>query len=125
VNGEVSHFSGTGATATLYADAARGDRAAQRRNVMATTQSTTTAASGNGYGTPGTANRRPAAALRSHGLRQIRLGIIWFAIGLVITVVTFQHPVGGVFVAAWGPMAFGLLSVVRGIVTLSRSVKLR
>ncbi|HTX26634.1 MAG TPA: hypothetical protein VME19_06420 [Streptosporangiaceae bacterium] len=92
---------------------------------MATTQtSTTTPASGNGYGTPGTAHR-PAAALRNLGLRQIRLGIVWFAIGLVITVVTFKHPVGGVFIAAYGPMAFGVVSVVRGIVTLSRSVKLR
>jgi hypothetical protein len=43
----------------------------------------------------------------------------------VITVVTFQHRVGGVFVAAYGPMIFGLVFVVRGIATVSRSVKLR
>ena len=92
---------------------------------MATTHvSATTAESGNGYGTPGTAHQR-SAAMRSHGLRQIRLGIVLFAIGLVITVVTFQHPIGGVFVAAYGPMVAGAVSVVRGIVTVSRSVKLR
>jgi hypothetical protein len=91
---------------------------------MATTQaSATVAASGNGYGTPRTAHQ-PAAAMRSRGLRQIRLGGIWFTIGLVITVVTFQHPIGGVFIAAYGPMVFGMVSVVRGIVTVSRSVKL-
>jgi hypothetical protein len=88
---------------------------------MATTQaSTTTAEPGAGYGTPRTA----AAALRRHGLRQVRLGAVWFAIGLVITVVTFQHPVGGVFVAAYGPMIFGVVSVVRGIATVSRSARL-
>jgi hypothetical protein len=91
---------------------------------MATTQaSTTTAGSGNGYGTAGTAPNR-SAAMRSHGLRQIRLGIVWFAIGLVITVVTFKHPIGGVFIAAYGPMVVGVVSVFRGIVTVSRSVKL-
>jgi hypothetical protein len=93
---------------------------------MATTQaSTTTAAPGNGYGAPGTAHHRSAAATRSQGLRQIRVGIVLFTIGLVITVVTFQHPIGGVFIAAYGPMAVGVVSVVRGIVTVSRSAKLR
>jgi hypothetical protein len=91
---------------------------------MATTQSsTTTAASGNG--TSGTAHRQSAAAMRSHGLRQIQLGLLWFAIGLVITVVSFQHPIGGVFVAAYGPMVVGVISVIRGIVTISRSVRPR
>jgi hypothetical protein len=91
---------------------------------MATTQpSTTTAASGTGYGTPRTAQQPSAAALRRHGLRQIRTGAIWFTVGLVITVVTFQHPIGGIFVAAYGPMVFGALTVVRGLATLSRSAR--
>jgi hypothetical protein len=48
---------------------------------MAATQaSTAAAASGNGYGTPRTAHQ-PAAAMRNRGLRQIRLGGIWFTIG--------------------------------------------
>ncbi len=100
---------------------------------MATTQATNpttavfdTAASGTSYATPRTAQRALAAAvLRGHGLRQIRVGAVSFIIGLVITVVTFQHPVGGVFVAAYGPMIFGAISMARGIATVSRSLKLR
>jgi hypothetical protein len=98
---------------------------------MATTQANPTtavfdtAASANSYATPRTAQRALAAALRRHGLRQIRVGAVSFIIGLVITVVTFQHPVGGIFVAAYGPMIFGAISMVRGIATVSRSLKLR
>jgi hypothetical protein len=95
---------------------------------MATTQGTTTAASsGNGYGTPSRTHRpsaaSPAHVMRSHGLRQIRVGAVWFTIGLLITVVTFAHPIGGFFVAAYGPMIFGAVTVVRGLVTVGRSAK--
>jgi hypothetical protein len=94
---------------------------------MATTHSNPSmTATGNAYGTAG--NHAPAASqaavLRRSGMRQIKVGAVWFVLGLVITVVTFQHPVGGFFIAAYGPIIFGAISVVRGLVTLARSAKL-
>jgi hypothetical protein len=92
---------------------------------MATTQSNPVMdATANGYAAPGAAGTSAAALVRRHGLRQIRAGVVWFAIGLVITVVTFQHPIGGIFVAAYGPMIFGVISVIRGIATVAKSTKL-
>jgi hypothetical protein len=81
-------------------------------------------ATGNANGTAGTPGISRAALVRKHGIRQITVGAALFAIGLVITVVTFQHPVGGVFVAAYGPIVFGLLSVARGIANVAKSVTL-
>jgi hypothetical protein len=96
---------------------------------MATTHSNPSmTATGNAFGTAGSANRTPAASqaalLRRRGMQQIKVGAVWFILGLVITVVTIQHPIGGFFIAAYGPIIFGALSVVRGVVALAKSAKL-
>lgn len=65
-----------------------------------------------------------AALLRRCGMQQVMVGAVAFVIGLMITVVTFQHPVGGVFVVPTGVMVVGAISVVRGLVTVARSMKL-
>jgi len=82
---------------------------------------TTTGTASRTAGMPGISR---AALVRKHGIRQIAVGAALFAIGLLITVLTFQHPVGGVFVAAYGPIVFGLLSMARGIANVARSVTL-
>jgi hypothetical protein len=82
----------------------------------------------NAFGSAGSANRASAASqaalLRKRAMQQIKVGAVWFVLGLVITVITFQHPIGGFFIAAYGPIIFGAISVVRGLVTLAKSAKL-
>jgi protein-S-isoprenylcysteine O-methyltransferase Ste14 len=64
-----------------------------------------------------------AALLRRLGMQQAMAGAIAFVIGLVITVVTFQHPVGGIFFVPTGVMVVGAIYVVRGLVTVAKSMK--
>lgn len=84
----------------------------------------TMTATGNANANAGAPGTSRAALVRRHGIRQITVGAAFFAIGLVITVATFQHPVGGVFIAAYGPIVFGLLSMFRGVVNVVKSVTL-
>src|ERR1700757_1468654 len=65
-----------------------------------------------------------AFAARQAALRQIGLGIVVFIVGLVITLVTYHNaassPTGGTYLVAWGPMLFGAIAAVRGLLALSR-----
>ena len=58
-------------------------------------------------------------ARRAHANRQLLTGAIVFAIGLVVTLVTYSSASsgrgGGTYIVAWGPMVFGALRMFRGI----------
>ena len=84
----------------------------------------TMTATGNADGTAPAPGISRAALVRKHGIRQITVGAAMFAIGLVVTVVTFQHPVGGVFVAAYGPIIVGVISMARGVANVAKSMTL-
>jgi hypothetical protein len=69
-----------------------------------------------------------AAMARRRGVRQVITGSVLFAIGLLITVLTRGHAEssagGGTYIVAWGPMIFGIIAVVRGLLALSRASRL-
>ena len=57
---------------------------------------------------------------KGRGWPQVFYGLIIFAVGLVITLVTStgsRHG-GGLYIITWGPMVVGVLSVVRGLSTV-------
>jgi hypothetical protein len=57
---------------------------------------------------------------RGRGWPQVWYGLIVFAIGLVITLVTYSqaHSGGGTYIITWGPMIIGVISMVRGLTTV-------
>jgi hypothetical protein len=62
--------------------------------------------------------------LETHGKRLIGFGIAWFALGLIVTVFGYAAASdggGGVYVVAWGPMLYGVVTVVRGARLISKS----
>ncbi len=62
--------------------------------------------------------------LERRGKRLVGFGIAWFALGLVVTIVTYSaanNAGGGVYIVAWGPMLYGVVSVVRGAMLISKS----
>jgi len=65
------------------------------------------------------------AAARKRALRRMAIGLVFFIAGLAITAATYSHaassPSGGTYIVAWGPMVFGVLSIVRGMVALRRA----
>jgi hypothetical protein len=74
-------------------------------------------------GMPGLAN-----VARRRGMRQVIYGSILFAVGLLITIFTLGHAEsstgGGTYIVAWGPMIFGILAVIRGLLAMSRAGRL-
>jgi hypothetical protein len=58
-------------------------------------------------------------ARRAYANRQLLTGAIVFAIGLVVTLVTYSSASsgrgGGTYIVAWGPMVFGGLRMFRGL----------
>jgi hypothetical protein len=62
------------------------------------------------------------SAVRSGALAQMGMGVVLFAIGLVITVGTYAAASsggsGGFYLISWGPMVFGVVRVVRGLFRL-------
>jgi hypothetical protein len=81
------------------------------------------------YGVPGQVPGVSLGAVaRKRGMRQITIGSILFIVGLVITVVTYgrasSSPTGGSYFVAYGPMIFGVISVIRGVVAVAQSQKL-
>jgi hypothetical protein len=69
-------------------------------------------------GTGGLRVRRP-------GLSRVITGSVVFAIGLVITIFTYSNAsssaTGGTYFVAWGPMVFGLIAIIRGLLTMRRA----
>ncbi len=58
-------------------------------------------------------------ARRARANRNILIGAIFFAVGLLITIGTYHSAAssrgGGTYIIAWGPMLFGFLRMIRGI----------
>lgn len=53
----------------------------------------------------------------------VKYGMIWFGIGVVITVATYAFAVsrgGGTYLVSYGPMAVGVVSMVRGGIDMAR-----
>lgn len=67
--------------------------------------------------------RNYPSAVRSGAISQIGTGLLLFAIGLVITVGTLAAAhggaTGGFFIVSWGPMVFGAIRVLRGLLRLA------
>jgi hypothetical protein len=65
---------------------------------------------------------------RRRGIRLVITGSILFAIGLLITIFTLGHAEsstgGGTYIVAWGPMAFGIIAIIRGLLAMSRAGRL-
>jgi len=60
----------------------------------------------------------------SRGKRQIGFDVAWFALGLIVTIATYSAASGaggGIYIVAWGPMLYGVISLVRGIMLLNKS----
>jgi hypothetical protein len=69
-----------------------------------------------------------AGVVRRRGMRQVITGSVVFAIGLVITIVTYSHAstpgTSGTYFVAWGPMIVGIIAIIRGVMALSRAGRL-
>lgn len=82
---------------------------------------------GPGFAMPSQPYYQPSGSLatvaRTRGMRQIIIGAIIIAVGLVITIVTYASAsaAGGTYIVAYGPMIVGVITLVRGIVALGRS----
>ncbi|HMH92054.1 MAG TPA: hypothetical protein VK586_13350 [Streptosporangiaceae bacterium] len=65
---------------------------------------------------------------RRRGLRQVVTGSILFVVGLLITIFTLGHAEssagGGTYIVAWGPMVFGIIAIIRGLLAMSRAGRL-
>jgi hypothetical protein len=65
---------------------------------------------------------------RKRGVRLVVTGSILFAVGLLITIFTLGHAEssagGGTYIVAWGPMAFGIVAIIRGLLAMSRAGRL-
>jgi hypothetical protein len=65
---------------------------------------------------------------RRRGTRQVITGSILFAVGLLITIFTLGHAEssvgGGTYIVAWGPMVFGIIAIIRGLLARSRAGRL-
>ncbi|WP_426508638.1 hypothetical protein ACPPVO_59005 [Dactylosporangium sp. McL0621] len=59
------------------------------------------------------------SALASKGQREIVFGLIWIAAGIGITVCTYAADIP-VYVVAWGPIVWGVVQVIRGVINLGR-----
>jgi hypothetical protein len=60
-------------------------------------------------------------AVADRGKRDIIFGAIWLAVGLVITVCSFAYFQGVAGLIAWGPAAYGIYKIIKGVVTLNRN----
>jgi hypothetical protein len=65
-----------------------------------------------------------AQVMRQIGLRQIRTGLTWAVVGVLVTVVTFNMTHGGTTIVAFGPVIFGVRVMFRGFKTLARAAKM-
>jgi hypothetical protein len=73
---------------------------------------------------PGSPYQGVNDAERRRATRAIGVGAALFVVGLLITVLTYSHASGsggGVYVVAWGPMLFGVVRMVIGLVLLAKS----
>jgi hypothetical protein len=81
------------------------------------------------FGQPGPMGLGGAGSmLRRRGRRQVITGSILFVVGLLITIGTLGHAEssagGGTYIVAWGPMIFGIIAIIRGLLSMSRAGRL-
>jgi hypothetical protein len=58
---------------------------------------------------------------RSGGGAQIAIGALFLVAGIIITAVTYGGASargGGTYIVAYGPIAFGIVSIIRGLMSL-------
>ena len=56
-----------------------------------------------------------------NGGAQIGLGLLLLAVGILLTVGTYSAAKGGgTYVLAWGPMVYGAITLVRGLMKVGR-----
>lgn len=60
------------------------------------------------------------AEAASRGKRDITVGAIWFAVGGLITLATMASD-ATVYVVAWGPMAYGVFRIIKGVLAVRRA----
>jgi hypothetical protein len=71
---------------------------------------------------PGLRAREDHDARRARGRSQIGVGVLLLAVGVVITAVTYgsaSTPSGGTYIIAYGPIVFGVIRIVRGVLTMN------
>lgn len=60
----------------------------------------------------------------SRGARQLKIGAVFLVVGILITAVTYGNASastgGGTYIIAYGPIVFGIISIVRGLANSSR-----
>jgi hypothetical protein len=77
-----------------------------------------------GAAAPG--NAAMASVIRRRGLTRVMIGVGLIVLGIVVTAVTFSSAqAGGSYIVAYGPIIVGIVSVVRGLTTMSRAGRLR
>jgi hypothetical protein len=60
--------------------------------------------------------------LRTRGIRALIFGAVWFVGGLILSAVTYSAAAsGGVYIVAWGPMLYGIIQIVIGLVRLNKA----
>lgn len=66
-----------------------------------------------------------ASMARRRGVRRVITGSAFLVIGLLVTVFTLSHAEsssgGGTYIVAWGPMVFGIVTIIRGLLAMSRA----
>lgn len=58
---------------------------------------------------------------RSRGSGQLGLGVALLLLGIVITATTYggASGQGGTYIIAYGPMLFGVINIIRGLVSMN------
>ncbi|MFB9412894.1 hypothetical protein [Dactylosporangium matsuzakiense] len=64
---------------------------------------------------------QPGAEVKrgSQGQQELISGLLWMGGGIAITVITYVADIP-VYVVAWGPIVYGVIKVIRGVVNMAR-----
>jgi hypothetical protein len=65
-------------------------------------------------------SERAVTATTQKGQRDIAFGVVWIVVGLLITGITYSSDMP-IYVVAWGPVLYGIIKVIVGVVRLNRS----
>lgn len=71
---------------------------------------------------PGHDEDEPPSERRSRGAIQLGIGGLLIVAGIVITAVTYggASTEGGTYIIAYGPIVVGVITIVRGLISMSR-----
>jgi hypothetical protein len=62
---------------------------------------------------------RAVSASAAKGQRDIAFGVVWLVVGLLITGITYASEMP-IYVVAWGPVLYGIIKIIIGVVRLNR-----